>query len=107
MNTIASRTILILFIPVTLFASYILLPEVDILPNPKRDTVRVSIIFEEPISMDVIEEEILQPIQNRISSKLDKDEMAVTTYGVYCYTSSCNIHFNMKDGWDYGSVVVV
>ena len=77
------------------------MPEVDILPNPKRDTVRANIIFEEPLSMDVIDEDFMATIENRLKSKLNLEAQNVKTYGVYCYTSSCKIHFNMLDGWNY------
>ncbi|BBM00776.1 hypothetical protein GL2_08500 [Microbulbifer sp. GL-2] len=63
--------------------------------------VSTYINFEEPKAVDVIEKEVASVIQNRIKRTLESRKPQISTYGIMCYPSMCNLYFYTQGDWEY------
>jgi len=93
---------LIICIPVAIAASVLMMPNIDVLPDPKQRSINTFISLNEPLSPEAVEKGIAQTIvqriaqQNELGSAPDYD---VT--GMFCRSNFCLLYFYPKQGWDY------
>ena len=94
--------VLVLAIPLALLVTYVAVPSIDVLPNPKQKAVRSFINFNEPLSAKAAEKNIAQTVFARIK---DQDALglapAYDVYGMFCQTDNCLLYFYPGKGWDY------
>ncbi|WP_226646806.1 efflux RND transporter permease subunit [Microbulbifer variabilis] len=93
--------VLLLCVPVALIVAYVAAPPIDVLPEPKQAMVSTYINFEEPMALDVIEEEVAQIIQNRIERNIGTRSSQISTYGIMCYPAMCNLYFYTHGDWEF------
>ena len=98
--------LLTLFIglPLALVYSYLAMPALDVLPNPKQRSINAFINLNEPMNAQAVAKNIAQPVferikaQKKLSTSPDYD-----VYGMFCSEQGCLLYFYPSPGWDYPS----
>jgi len=93
---------LFLCIPVAIAASILLMPDIDVLPDPKQRSINTFISLNEPLSPEAVENNIAQTIVQRIAKQKElglAPDYDVT--GMFCRSDYCLLYFYPKHGWDY------
>ncbi|WP_444890210.1 efflux RND transporter permease subunit [Microbulbifer sp. DLAB2-AA] len=99
-----SITAIILGLPIALIATYVSTPSIDVLPDPKQNMVSVFINFESALATDAIRTDYGERVMNRITNNFKEIEDHVSTYGIICNPSNCNLYMYTQGDWDFESL---
>ncbi len=91
----------ILGVPIAILITYLAMPPIDVLPNPKQPMVSTSINFEAPMAADVVEREIAKVILDKIEREAGPHKASIVTHGIMCYPMMCNLYFYMQGDWNF------
>lgn len=93
---------LIIGLPIAILFIIALKPEIDVLPDPKQRSMISIISFNQPLSIESVEQSIAKPILQRIEAqKLLKTTPKFDVSGMTCSNTSCFLYFNPLKGWHY------
>ncbi|WDE01508.1 efflux RND transporter permease subunit [Thalassomonas actiniarum] len=95
---------LLLGLPFALVYTYLAMPELDVLPNPKQRSINAFITLNEPMNAKAVAKNIAQPVFDRIKAQ-EKSSSApdYQVYGMFCSEQGCLLYFYPSEGWDYAS----
>lgn len=99
-----SVLLLVAGIPLALVASYWLMPNIDVLPDPKQRIVRAFIALDEPLTADAVAKTVARPIFARIDEQQQAGKApSYDVYGMFCGDDGCLLYFYPSEDWDYAS----
>jgi multidrug efflux pump subunit AcrB len=93
---------LILCIPFALLFSFMAMPSLDVLPNPKQKSLQAFINFNEPMNAKAVAKRVAQPIFARLAKQKElTDSPKYDVSGMFCGESGCLLYFYPEEEWDY------
>jgi HAE1 family hydrophobic/amphiphilic exporter-1 len=95
-------TCVTLAVPLALVMGYILMPSIDVLPDPKQRMIITYITINDPMSPDATYQNIVTPIKTRIQQQ--KNNPTAPDYevtGTLCFDNFCLLYFYPAAGWHY------
>lgn len=95
---------LTLGVPFALLVCYLLMPSIDVLPDPKQRMVISFINIDDPMAPQAVYNNLVKPIAARIKQQQaasDAPDYDVT--GTICSDSFCLVYFYPSAGWHYPS----
>lgn len=101
-NRTLSLISLFIGLPLALAYSYLSMPNLDVLPNPKQNSISTYILFNEPMNTDSVSKLVARPILSRIEAQ--KQAGTAPDYdvtGMFCNQSNCLLYFYPSEDWDY------
>ncbi|MCV6621049.1 MAG: efflux RND transporter permease subunit [Cellvibrionaceae bacterium] len=98
-------TLIVFAIPIAIAIIIGIRPPIDVLPDPKQNTVSSFIRFNEPLSKDTVREEYAKLISDRIEHELQQDkDLGIRTYGIFCFPSRCQLYFHTNGEQDFSTL---
>ena len=94
--------ILTLALPIALLVTMQMMPEKELMPQPKQKLVQSNIYLSEPLSAKAVEHNIVQPILARLQQQ--KANPLAPDYdvtGIMCNKRYCYLYFYPPKDWDY------
>ncbi|WDE07875.1 efflux RND transporter permease subunit [Thalassomonas viridans] len=91
-------------LPFALIYTYLAMPELDVLPDPKQRAVNAFISLNEAMNAKAVAKNIAQPVFDRIKAREKLDSTPeYQVYGMFCSEQGCLLYFYPSPGWDYAS----
>ncbi|MCL1124796.1 efflux RND transporter permease subunit [Shewanella surugensis] len=85
-----------------LMLTWWVMPAIDLLPNPKSESVIAYVDFKEPLSQEAAVEQVAYVIEARFAKERVKPEApALTTYILSCNPGYCYLNLRPSEGVDY------
>lgn len=98
-----AKVVVVLGVPVALLMSWMIMPSLDVLPNPKTNMVGTVIRFDEPLAMDVSRREVGEVVIERIKQQQLTADLPIVTHGMLCYPTYCYLYFYNQGDWDFAA----
>ncbi|WP_299772315.1 efflux RND transporter permease subunit [uncultured Pseudoteredinibacter sp.] len=104
-NRTLAVVLITLAIPIAIAVIIGIRPPIDVLPDPKQNTVSSFIRFNEPLSKDTVREEYAKLISDRIEHELQQGkDLGIRTYGIFCFPSRCQLYFHTNGEQDFSAL---
>lgn len=85
-----------------LILTWWVMPAIDLLPNPKSESVIAYVDFKEPLSQEAAVEQVAYVIEARFAKERGKpDAPALNKYTLSCNPSYCYLNLRPAEGVDY------
>lgn len=91
-----------LAVPLALVMGYVLMPSIDVLPDPKQRMIITYITINDPMSPDATYQNIVSPTKSRLQKQ--KNSPTAPDYdvtGTLCFDNFCMLYFYPSAGWHY------
>lgn len=93
---------LIVGLPISVWGTWVLMPTVDVLPEPKHRSVLSYIMIGDSMSSSAIEREISTPILARLAAQQNNPKAPVyDVTGMFCLAKLCLLYFYPPEEWDF------
>jgi multidrug efflux pump subunit AcrB len=94
----------ILGVPFALITGYLLMPSIDVLPDPKQRMIISFINIDDPMSREAVFSNLVTPIAARIKQQKNaSDAPDYDVTGTLCLDTFCLVYFYPSPGWHYPS----